>query len=29
MLKQIEWEVQNRPTTKNGVLPLNTPFLKI
>ena len=26
MLRQIEWWVQNRPITKNGVLPVNTSF---
>ena len=24
MLRQIKWGVQNRPTTKNGVLPITT-----
>ena len=26
MLGQIEWEVQNGPITKNGLLPLTAPF---
>ena len=26
MLRQIEWCVQNRPITKNGVLPVNPLF---
>ena len=26
ILRQIEWGVQNRPITKNGVLPLTTLF---
>ena len=31
MLRQIEWEVQNGPITKNGVLPVTKyfPFSKI
>ena len=28
ILRQIEWEVQNGPITKNGVLPATTFFLK-
>ena len=27
MLKQKEWEIQNGPITKNGVLPVTTLFL--
>ena len=28
MLRQIEWGVQNRPITKNGVLPVTSSFFR-
>ena len=28
MLREIEWRLQNRPNTKNGVLPVTTLFFR-